>query len=73
MPRQQIGFAARRIIFGERSDILEQRRARRIIEPARRNRLLRFRKAGVNVGAKRQVDTGRVGIDLPQLANNTHV
>src|SRR3546814_7060012 len=48
--REQVGFAARRVIFGKRGDVLEQRRAGRIVEPARGNRLSPLREAGVNVG-----------------------
>ena len=72
MAGEQRHLAARRIIFRQTGNILEQCRSGRVIEPARRNRLLRLRQSRMNVGAKGDIDAAVIGIDLPQLANNAH-
>jgi hypothetical protein len=71
---EQVGFAARRIIFGERGDILEQRRPGRVVEPARGDRLLLLlTESGTDVGAKGDVDARVVRRNLPEIAHNAHV
>src|SRR5690606_37514850 len=70
---EQISLAACRIIFRKRGDVLEQRRADGVVEPARRNRLLRLRESGMNIGAKGHVDSGIVSVDLSQVSHYAHI
>src|SRR3546814_8801801 len=52
--------------------VLEQRRAGRVVEPARRNRLLRLRQSGADVGAEGEIDAVVVGRNLTKLTHDAH-
>src|SRR3546814_10281611 len=58
---EQADLGPRRIIFGKPRDLLEQFRPPMIVEPPRRDRLLRLGKAGQHIGGEGGVAGPRPG------------
>ena len=72
MGAQDLFLGPRRVIFGEPRDVLKQFGSALVIEPARRDRLLRFRQAGQDIAPERIVDPRLILVNDAQRLLNRH-